>query len=280
MLGDCHIHMVLDGRDWKRAIARHQNAPDIPFIREALERYRQLGYTYLRDGGDRWGAGVAARELAPQYGIRYVTPLAPLCKQGHYGAFIGEPFEDLRHFARLVSKRRSQGADFIKIMISGLMDFDRYGVLTEEGLTAGEIKEMIHIAHSEGFSVMAHANGARVLEAAACAGVDSVEHGAYSDQASLQAMAENHVVWVPTLSTIGNLKGKGRFSESAVCAIFDRATEALVRYHSMGGIVAPGTDAGAWAVEHGCATEEGYLHSIGIDAAACQQGVKAIMEKF
>lgn len=280
MVGDCHVHMVLDGRDWKRAIGRHQNAPDIPFIREALDCYRRLGYTYLRDGGDRWGAGAAARALAPEYGIRYVTPLAPLCKQGHYGAFIGEPFEDLRHFARLVSKRRSQGADFIKIMISGLMDFDRYGVLTEEGLPADEIREMIHIAHSEGFSVMAHANGARVMEAAACAGVDSVEHGAYPDEDSLQAMAENHVVWVPTLSTVGNLKGKGRFSESAVCAIFDRATEAVARYHSLGGIVAPGTDAGAWAVEHGCATEEGYLHSIGIDADACQQGVKAIMEKF
>lgn len=280
MLGDCHVHMVLDGRDWKGAIARHEKTPDIPFIRAALERYRQLGYTYLRDGGDRWGVGAAARELAPEYGIRYVTPLAPLCKKGHYGAFIGEPFDDLRHYAQLVGKRRSQGADFIKIMISGLMDFDRYGVLTEDGLTAAEIKEMIHIAHSEGFSVMAHANGARVLEAAACAGVDSVEHGAYPDEASLQTMAENHVVWVPTLSTVGNLKGKGRFSENAVCAIFDRATEAVGQYHSIGGIIAPGTDAGAWAVEHGCATEEGYLHSIGVDSTACACGVKAIMDKF
>lgn len=280
MLGDCHVHMVLDGRDWKSAIGWHAQAPDIPFIHATLERYKQLGYTYLRDGGDRWGVGVAARELAPKYGIRYVTPLAPLCKKGHYGAFIGEAFADLGDYAQLVRKRRSQGADFIKIMISGLMDFDRYGVLTEEGLSAPEIKEMIHIAHSEGFSVMAHANGARVLEAAACAGVDSVEHGAYPDNNALQAMAENGVVWVPTLSTIGNLKGKGRFSEKDVCAIFDRAVEAVGQYHAIGGIVAPGTDAGAWAVEHGCATEEGHLISAGVDAAACAAGTKAIMDKF
>ena len=280
MLGDCHIHMVLDGRDWKSAIARHAQAPDTPFIHAALERYRQLGYTYLRDGGDRWGAGAAARALAPEYGIRYVTPLAPLCKKGHYGAFIGESFDDLRHYAQLVSKRRDQGADFIKIMISGLMDFDRCGVLTENGLPADEIKEMTHIAHSEGFSVMAHANGARVLEAAACAGVDSVEHGAYPDEAALQAMAENGVVWVPTLSTVGNLRGKGRFSEKDVCAIFQRAVEAVGQYHAMGGVVAPGTDAGAWAVEHGCATEEEHLQRAGVDAAACTAGTKAIMEKF
>lgn len=280
MFGDCHVHMVLDGRDWKQALARHAQTPDIPFIRAALGTYQRLGYTYLRDGGDRWGAGAAARALASEYGIRYVTPLAPLCKAGHYGAFIGETFEDLRQYAKLVSRRRSEGADFIKIMISGLMDFDRCGVLTEEGLTAKEIREMIHIAHSEGFSVMAHANGARVLEAAACSGVDSVEHGAYPDEDALQAMADNGVVWVPTLSTIGNLKGKGRFSEAAVCAILEQATEAVEKYHAMGGLVAPGTDAGAWAVEHGCATEETYLAAAGVDAAACAEGAKAIMEKF
>ena len=59
----------------------------------------------------------------------------------------------------------------MKIMISGLMDFDRFGVLTEEGLPPQELGELIHIAHEEGFSVMAHANGARTVEAAAEAGV-------------------------------------------------------------------------------------------------------------
>lgn len=280
MLGDCHMHMVLDGVDWKSAIARHQPDPDETFIQGALETYRDLGYTYLRDGGDRWGVGAAARTLAEEYGIRYVTPLGPLCKQGNYGAFIGEAFENLRHYARLVAQRRNQGAEFIKIMISGLMDFDRFGVLTEKGLPAPEIREMIHIAHEEGFSVMAHANGARVLEAAALAGVDSVEHGAYPDQDALHAMAENRVVWVPTVSTIGNLLGKGRFDEKAVRSIFDRTVENIQLYHQMGGVVAPGTDAGAWAVEHGCATEERYLAMAGVDKTACEQGLTAIMERF
>ena len=280
MRGDCHIHMVLDGRDWKSAITRHQAAVDMGFVRTALENYRRLGYTYLRDGGDRWGVGAAARSLAEEYGIRYATPLAPLCKKGHYGAFIGECFENMADFARLVVLRRNQGADFIKIMISGLMDFDRFGVLTEEGLTPDEIRQLVHIAHEEGFSVMAHANGARVLEAAAAAGVDSVEHGAYPDADALHAMAETGVIWVPTVSTVGNLMGKGRFDEKAVRAIFDRTVENVRLFHAMGGVVAPGTDAGAWAVEHGCATEEGYLAMAGVDENACQQGIKAIMNRF
>ena len=280
MRGDCHIHMLLDGRDWKAAIGRHSCKVDHTFIRNALARYRDLGYTYLRDGGDRWGVGAAARSLAQEYGIRYVTPMAPICKEGHYGAFIGENFRDMREFAQLVKARKRQGADFIKIMISGLMDFDRYGRLTEEGLPSGEIREMVHIAHSEGFVVMAHANGARTLEAAADAGVDSVEHGAYPDSDALQAMAQRNVVWVPTLSTVGNLRGKGRFDEKAVRAIFDRTVEDVGLFLQMGGTVAPGTDAGAWAVEHGCGTEEAHLALAGVDESACRKGTEAIMEKF
>ena len=77
LIWDCHMHMVLDGVNWKSAIARHENAPEEAFIRDALARYRDLGYTYLRDGGDRWGAGAYAREIAAEFGIRYTTPLAP-----------------------------------------------------------------------------------------------------------------------------------------------------------------------------------------------------------
>ena len=199
--------MVLDGLDWRSAIGRHKDAPQEDWIRGVLQEYARQGFGYLRDGGDRWGVGAKARELSGEYGIVYRMPLAPLCRRGHYGAFIGTGYGDLREYTALVLRQRELGADFIKIMISGLMDFDRFGVLTEEGLPGEEIRELIHIAHEEGFAVMAHANGARTVEAAARAGVDSVEHGAYLDEEALRAMKENGTVWVPTLSTIGNLRG-------------------------------------------------------------------------
>jgi len=274
--------MVLDGVDWKASIARHTAGPDDRCIRNALENYARLGFHYLRDGGDRWGVGARARELAPEYGITYRTPLAPLYKQGHYGGFIGTKYASLREFAALVEKKRPQGADFIKIMISGLMDFDRCGVLTEPGLEKDTIRELIHIAHEEGFAVMAHANGARTVEAAAEAGVDSVEHGAYLDADALAAMAEMGTVWVPTLSTIGNLQGKGRFDETAVRAILEDATEHVRFFAAIGGLIAPGTDAGAWAVPHGSLTEYQLLsQALG---EHCQEilerGTQAIREKF
>ena len=279
---DCHIHMILDGINWKAAISRHTAAPDEAFIHKALQTYADLGYTYLRDGGDRWNAGKTARDLAPQYGITYRTPLSPLCKAGHYGKFIGETYENMKAYAALVRKLGLQGCDFIKIMISGLMDFDRFGVLTENGLPPEEIRELIHIAHEEGFAVMAHCNGARTAEAAAAAGVDSIEHGAYLDTDALSAMAETGTVWVPTLSTIGNLRGTGRFSESAVAQILDSALENCAAFAAMGGLLAPGTDAGAWRVPHGCDTEETLLRTaLGKNTnTILEKGIESIKSRF
>ena len=74
MRSDCHMHMILDGYEWRSAIARHSDSPDLPWIRQILAEYQAQGFTYLRDGGDRWGAGKAARDIAPQYGITYRTP--------------------------------------------------------------------------------------------------------------------------------------------------------------------------------------------------------------
>jgi len=279
---DCHMHMVLDGQDWRNAIARHSSAPMESWVRAVLQTYKEKGFTWLRDGGDRWGAGALARQLAPQYGITYRTPLSPLCKKGHYGSFIGTAFSDLREFAALVRQQKAQGADFIKLMISGLMDFDRFGVLTEEGLTDGEIAEAVHIVHSEGMALMVHGNGNRNVLAAAAAGVDSVEHGAYLGVEALQAMQEAGTVWVPTLSTVGDLRGKGRFSEPDVCAILESALENVRVFAGLGGLLAPGTDAGAWAVPHGSTTEYDLLaQALGARSEdILKPGIRRIKQKF
>lgn len=277
MHADCHMHMILDGVEWKSAIARHQKKPDEAFIRQVLSTYQTLGYTYLRDGGDRWDAGKRARALAAEYGITYRTPLAPLCKKGHYGAFIGLSWETMGEYEKLVTAHREKGADFIKIMISGLMDFNRFGVLTEEGLEPEEIRELVHIAHEEGMAVMSHCNGARTAEAAAMAGVDSIEHGAYLDKDALQAMEDHATVWVPTLSTIGNLRGKGRFDEAAVERILDSALANVAEFK---GLLAPGTDAGAWAVPHGSTTEAGYFAMAGVGEDRLEEGLRIIVKKF
>ena len=284
MYCDCHIHMALDGSDWKAALARHKTAPDEHFIRRTLVHYRSLGFTFLRDGGDRWGAGEFAAQIAEEYGIRYRTPCFPIYKRGHYGSFIGRGYETEAEFRALTAEVRARGGHFIKIMISGLMDFNHYGVLTDMPMPAGEVRMLADIAHEAGFAVMAHANGDAAVSAAIAAGIDSVEHGAYLTDETLQQLADSRTVWVPTLATIGNLVGEGRFPDEAVKPLLAYQEAAVARAAALGAFIAPGSDAGAWAVPHGKGGLD-ELHwlreALGADAdAVLARGAAEIERRF
>lgn len=281
---DCHIHMVLDGVNWKDAIARHRAAPQEALIRQTLECYQALGFSYLRDGGDRWGVCALAAGLAPEYGIRYRSPGFPIYKNGHYGSFIGRGFDSFAEYRALIREARAHGAQFIKLMISGLMDFDHYGVLTDEPLPPELIRDMIACAHDEGFSVMAHANGDGTVCAALAGGVDSIEHGAYLTDETLCRLAESHAVWVPTLVTIGNLIGCGRFPDTVLKPLLEYQMNAVQKAAALGAKIACGSDAGAYRVLHGQGgiDERALLRrAIGEDAdTALEAGNAAIMARF
>ena len=284
MRADCHIHMVLDGVYWKAAIAHQKEQIDEALVRQRLEEYRRCGAEYLRDGGDAWGVGLFASQIAPEYGIRYRTPAFPIHKNGHYGGFIGRGFDDMTQYRALVAEAKGQGAHFIKIMISGLMDFDRLGVLTDEPLTEAEIRDMIAIAHDAGFAVMAHANGNETVAAAIRAGVDSVEHGAYLKEDTLHLLAESGTVWVPTLVTIGNLIGCGRFPDDVLCPLLCGAMENVRLAASFGAKIAPGSDAGAYRVLHGQGMLDEYAllrQAIGENAEdVLERGIRTLRERF
>lgn len=281
---DCHIHMVLDGVNWKDAIARHRAAPQEALIRQTLECYQALGFSYLRDGGDRWGVCALAAGLAPEYGIRYRSPGFPIYKNGHYGSFIGRGFDSFAEYRALIREARAHGAQFIKLMISGLMDFDHYGVLTDEPLPPELIRDMIACAHDEGFSVMAHANGDGTVCAALAGGVDSIEHGAYLTDETLCRLAESHAVWVPTLVTIGNLIGCGRFPDTVLKPLLEYQMNAVQKAAALGAKIACGSDAGAYRVLHGQGgiDERALLRrAIGEDAdTVFEAGNAAIMARF
>ena len=194
MLGDCHIHLALDGYDYKAALGRHREAVDDEPIHAALARYRELGVTFLRDGGDKFGVSRRAKELAPQYGIDYRSPIFPIHRKGRYGGFIGRGYDDLTEYRQLVAEAKAQGADFIKLMLSGIMDFSHFGVISDEPLPPSEVHDLVAIAHDAGFPVMAHVNGADRMAAALDAGIDSLEHGGYANDEVLHQLAESNAV--------------------------------------------------------------------------------------
>ena len=90
------------------------------------------------------------------------------------------------------------GADLIKVCATG-------GVLSHgdnpqaSQYTLEEMKAIVTDAHRLGRKVAAHAHGAQGILWASQAGVDSIEHGSYIDDAAIAEMKKNGTYLVPTL---------------------------------------------------------------------------------
>lgn len=286
MFGECHAHIIMDGVNYRHAIDLHRNGPDDNVIREHLKIYQDRGITFVRDGGDALGVSARAKELAPEYGIDYRTPVFAIHKEGHYGSIVGKNFSTMPEFHKRVLEAKEQGADFIKIMTTGLLDFNAHGAITGTPLDAAEVKEMVHIAHEEGMAVMSHTNGTYGVQVAVEAGVDSLEHGNYMNEESLTMLSESHTVWVPTLVTVRNLLGDGRYADETLRPIIETAEENVRKAFGLGVKVAPGSDAGAYRVLHGQGIQDemqAFVQILGNEEKAYQwliEGEMEIRKKF
>ena len=286
MFGECHAHIIMDGVNYRHAIDLHRNGPDDNVIREHLKIYQDRGITFVRDGGDALVVSARAKELAPEYGIDYRTPVFAIHKEGHYGSIVGKNFSTMPEFHKRVLEAKEQSADFIKIMTTGLLDFNAHGAITGTPLDATEVKEMVHIAHEEGMAVMSHTNGTYGVQAAVEAGVDSLEHGNYMNEESLTMLSESHTVWVPTLVTVRNLLGDGRYADETLKPIIETAEENVRKAFRLGVKVAPGSDAGAYRVLHGQGIQDemqAFVQILGNEEKAYQwlmEGEMEIRKKF
>jgi imidazolonepropionase-like amidohydrolase len=250
----------MDGKNYKAAVSLHKEQVNETVIRNHFQTWRDAGITFVRDGGDAAGVSARAKELAAEYGIDYRSPLYAIHKRGHYGGIVGLGFSDWKEYSQLVRNAKRQGADFIKLMISGLVDFSEFGRLTEEGLGEDEIRTMISIAHEEGMTVMIHGNGDRQVRAAVEAGAETLEHGNYVSRETLDCLAESRTVWVPTFAPIGNLIGCGRFPDEAVEQILKQHMENVAYAFGKGALIGLGSDSGAYRVPHGQGLLDEYAY--------------------
>lgn len=284
--GECHAHVIMNGLNYKEAIAIHKEHIDDNVIRRNLSVYQKQNITFVRDGGDALGVSRRAKDLAAEYGIDYRTPVFAIHKNGHYGAIVGKGFSDMKEYYALVKEAKEKGADFIKIMTTGLLDFNNHGQVTGTPLDKKEVREMVHIAHEEGLAVMSHTNGVYGVQSAVEAGVDSVEHGNYIDRETIEILADSETVWVPTLVTIRNLRGCGRYDEKTIEPIIELAEENLRLAWSCKAKVALGSDAGAYMVPHGTGILNEYnafTEILGQSEAVCSwlaDGEKRIQDTF
>ncbi|MGA9564086.1 MAG: amidohydrolase family protein [Candidatus Korobacteraceae bacterium] len=108
---------------------------------------------------------------------------------------VADGVENVQHKVREIIK---YGADVIKICATGgvlsLGDNPQASQFTQE-----ELRAIIADAHRLGRKVAAHAHGAQGILWATEAGVDSIEHGSYIDDAGIAAMKAHGTYLVPTL---------------------------------------------------------------------------------
>jgi imidazolonepropionase-like amidohydrolase len=91
------------------------------------------------------------------------------------------------------------GADWIKITATGGVLSDT-ATGTDQQMTDDELTEIVRTAHGLGIKVAAHAHGTNGVIAALKAGVDSIDHGTFSDAQAMKLFNQSGAYLVPTLS--------------------------------------------------------------------------------
>jgi imidazolonepropionase-like amidohydrolase len=77
----------------------------------------------------------------------------------------------------------------------------------EQHFTDAELKGIADMAHAMHLKVAAHAHGARGILAATNAGIDSIEHGTFLDEAGARAMKAHGTYYSATLMAFSGIQG-------------------------------------------------------------------------
>jgi len=264
-LTDAHTHFFLEGgeldADKRAAYLKQTPAELMDHAKQRLEKLVRLGITATRDAGDKDGVGLALSRLsssAERPLMPYVdSPGAAIHHRGRYGSFMAEPFEDCSTPRQCVEERVRAGADRIKLIPTGIINFKKGAVTAAPQMSAERVGEFVAAAKEFGKQTLAHASGDAGIEHVIDGGVDSVEHGFFVRDDQLAKMRDKEIAWVPTFAPVqcqvdhadrmgwdaeivGNLK-----------KILDAHAKSLVKAHAMGVQVIAGADAGSYGVAHG-----------------------------
>jgi len=177
--------------------------------------------------------------------------------------------EDCR---RAVREQISQGADVIKFAATGGVNSNIAGGLNQQ-MFADEMQAIIETAHMFGRKVAAHAHGKNGIKAALEAGVDSIEHGTYTD-AETNALFKKRNAWlVPTMVAPHAALAQARAGARSANSLKKAEEAAAIHGKNVAGAIrdgvriAFGTDAGVG--DHAKNAEEfGLLVGAGMTPAA------------
>jgi imidazolonepropionase-like amidohydrolase len=262
---DAHAHFFLEGGELdldKRAAYLKQSPEELlRLARARLEKLVRLGVTAVRDAGDKHGVGLALSKLcagADRPLMPYVdSPGTAIHHHGNYGSFMAEPIKNFPSPRHCVEDRVRSGADRIKLIPTGIINFKKGAVTSDPQMTTEEICELVAAAKSFGKQTLAHASGDAGIERAIDGGVDSIEHGFFVRADQLSKMRDRQIPWVPTFAPVqkqvdhANVMGWDANVISNLKKILDQHAASLVKAHELGVQIIAGSDAGSFGVVHG-----------------------------
>lgn len=262
---EAHAHLFLEGGELDAgARARHLKRSPAELLAGAEPRLGRLfdwGVVGVRDAGDRDGVGLALRRRYLQRGgapLAYIdSPGAAIHHQGRYGSFMADPVESCASLRETVAARVAAGADRIKLIPTGIINFQKGAVTSEPQMSAAELKELAEAARSFGKQTFAHASGDTGIERVIDAGIDSIEHGFFVRDDQLARLPALGIAWVPTFAPVAaqlehaDRMGWDETVRGHLRRILDGHAASLRRAHELGVQIIAGSDAGSYGVPHG-----------------------------
>jgi imidazolonepropionase-like amidohydrolase len=233
---DVHVHLTSNsGEPWYMGFTQKRSNPYAATVglTHAVEMAR-AGFTTVRDLGGDTAAVIAVRDAVAEGrfpGPRIKVSGDPLSIiGGHADPATALPPElaaavneahispavctGVQQCQEAVRRLAAAGVDVIKFMATGgVLDPGAMGL--EQHFTDEEMKAICDMAHAMHLKVAAHAHGARGILAATNAGVDSIEHGTFLDDAGARAMKAHGTYYSATLmafSGVQSIMGSGKLT--------------------------------------------------------------------
>jgi imidazolonepropionase-like amidohydrolase len=264
---EAHAHMFLDGApvDFSQRDGYLKNDRDWMLARAKLRWPKILHYGIgtIRDAGDKHGVGLAlSAEIKKSQGkltnVPWIDSPGPaIHHRGRYGSFMGEPIEDYPSPQACVAGRIAAGADRIKLLVSGIINFKVGQVTVPPQMPIDEVKAIVAAARESGRQTFAHASGTEGVENSIEGGVNTVEHGFFITKDQLAKMRDRNIAWVPTFAPVQvqiDRAAELGWDENVVTnlkRIIDSHQKMLRLAHEMGVKIVAGSDAGSCGVPHG-----------------------------
>ena len=259
---DCHEHFTGDGGldNMERLL---NDSADVFTLRAVDNGKRALmsGVTSARDVGARFGVNIRlAQDTASgaESGPRIIAAGEWLQFPGTWPPGLTRRIETVEELLEAIREQIDNGAGLIKIGATGEgPNGEQFATLGAEALNAA-----VGAAHKAGLKIAAHCLGFEGSRQAAEAGVDSIEHGTFLDQDTIELMAQKGTYMVPTMSVYDALlrlgPEMGRSKEQMDDTLYrkDQNQDSFRRAMKAGVKIAAGTDAGGAPNRHGFIARE------------------------